>query len=42
MFRCEISLLIDWNGQRMRNVCDFESHMYFNNLKCTFKYRDMK
>ena len=21
----------------MRNVCDFESHMYFINMKCTFK-----
>ena len=21
----------------MHNVCDFESHMYFINMKCTFK-----
>ena len=36
-FRCEIGLLVDWNGWRMRFVCDFESHVYFINMKCTFK-----
>ena len=25
-----------------RNVCDFESPVYFINMKCTFKQRDMK
>ena len=24
-------------GYCMRNVCDFESHMYFINMKCTLK-----
>ena len=28
---------IDWNGQRMRDVCDFESHVYFISMECTFK-----
>ena len=28
-FRCEIGLPVDWNGKRMRNVCDFESRVYF-------------
>ena len=22
----------------MHNVCDFESHVYFINMKCTFKF----
>ena len=35
--RCEIGLPLDWNGKRMRNVCDFESRVYFINMKCTFK-----
>ena len=36
-FRCEIGLPVDWNRSRMRNVCNFESHVYFVNIKCTFK-----
>ena len=36
-FLCEIGLPVDWNGWRMSNVCDFESHVYFINMKCTFK-----
>ena len=28
-FRCEFSLPVDWNGKLMRNVCDFESRVYF-------------
>ena len=31
---------IDWNWKRTRNVCDFESHVHFINMKCTFKQRD--
>ena len=26
----------------MHNVCDFESQVYFINMKCTFKFYDMK
>ena len=37
MFRCEIGLTVDWNGWRMRNVCDFESHVYFIDIKCTLR-----
>ena len=28
-FRCEFGLPVDWNGKLMRNVCDFESRVYF-------------
>ena len=28
-FRCEFCLPVDWNGKLMRNVCDFESRVYF-------------
>ena len=36
-FRCEIGLPVDWNRLRMRNVCNLESHLYFMNMKSTFK-----
>ena len=34
---CEIRLPVDWNGWRMRNVCNFESNVSFINMKCTFQ-----
>jgi len=37
MFLYEIGQPVDFHGWRMRNVCDFESHVYFVNMKCTFK-----
>ena len=36
-FWCDIGLPVNWNGWRMRNVCDLESHVYFIKMKCTFK-----
>ena len=42
LFRCEIGLPVDWNWLHMRNVCEFEPHVYLINMKCTFKYQDMK
>ena len=36
-FRCEICLPVHRNWLRMRNVCEFEPHVYLINMKCTFK-----
>ena len=36
LYLITIGLPVDWKGYRMRNVCDFESHVYFINMKHTF------
>ena len=36
-FGVKIGLPVDWNRWCVCNVCDFESHVRFINMKCTFK-----